>query len=63
MTHESDTPPRRDWRENARFAANIVNSLAIPLLTVAATIDEIKQHVPIWKNEHYADGESGWLHP
>jgi len=19
--------------------------------------------VPIWKNEHYADGESGWLHP
>ena len=38
MTHESDTPPRRDWRENARFAANIVNSLAIPLLTVAATI-------------------------
>ncbi|HQX33772.1 MAG TPA: molybdenum cofactor biosynthesis protein MoaE [Dokdonella sp.] len=26
-------------------------------------IDEIKQHVPIWKNEHYADGESGWLHP
>ena len=38
MTHESDQPPRRDWRENARFAANIVNSLAIPLLTVAATI-------------------------
>lgn len=31
-------PPRRDWRENARFAANIINSLAIPLLTVAATI-------------------------
>jgi hypothetical protein len=30
--------PRRDWRENAKFAANIVNSLAIPLLTVAATI-------------------------
>lgn len=26
-------------------------------------IDEIKQHVPIWKNEHYVDGESGWLHP
>lgn len=26
-------------------------------------IDEIKQHVPIWKNEHYTDGESGWLHP
>jgi len=26
-------------------------------------IDEIKQRVPIWKNEHYADGESGWLHP
>ena len=26
-------------------------------------IDEIKHRVPIWKNEHYADGESGWLHP
>jgi len=26
-------------------------------------IDEVKQHVPIWKNEHYASGESGWLHP
>jgi len=26
-------------------------------------IDEIKRRVPIWKNEHYADGESGWLHP
>ncbi len=26
-------------------------------------IDEIKCRVPIWKNEHYADGESGWLHP
>lgn len=26
-------------------------------------IDAIKADVPIWKNEHYADGESGWLHP
>ena len=26
-------------------------------------IDEIKLRVPIWKNEHYASGESGWLHP
>lgn len=26
-------------------------------------IDEVKERVPIWKNEHYADGESGWLHP
>ena len=26
-------------------------------------IDEIKARVPIWKNEHYANGESGWLHP
>ncbi len=38
MTDGHDKPPRRDWRENAKFAANIVNSLAIPLLTVAATI-------------------------
>jgi len=26
-------------------------------------IDEVKARVPIWKNEHYADGASGWLHP
>jgi molybdopterin synthase catalytic subunit len=26
-------------------------------------IDTIKARVPIWKNEHYADGFSGWLHP
>ncbi|WP_257388982.1 molybdenum cofactor biosynthesis protein MoaE [Tahibacter caeni] len=26
-------------------------------------IDEIKRRVPIWKNEFYADGASGWLHP
>lgn len=35
MTHEAE---KSTWRENAKFAANIVNSLAIPLLTVAATI-------------------------
>lgn len=26
-------------------------------------IDEIKRQVPIWKNEFYGDGASGWLHP
>ncbi len=26
-------------------------------------IDAVKLRVPIWKNEHYADGASGWLHP
>lgn len=26
-------------------------------------IDEIKRRVPIWKNEFYTDGASGWLHP
>lgn len=26
-------------------------------------IDEIKSRVPIWKNEFYRDGASGWLHP
>jgi molybdopterin synthase catalytic subunit len=26
-------------------------------------IDEVKLRVPIWKNEHYADGDSGWIHP
>jgi molybdopterin synthase catalytic subunit len=24
-------------------------------------IDELKERVPIWKKEHYADGDSGWI--
>ncbi len=26
-------------------------------------IDEVKSRVPIWKHEHYREGEAGWLHP
>lgn len=26
-------------------------------------LDEVKARVPIWKNEHYRDGGSGWIHP
>lgn len=26
-------------------------------------IDEVKRRVPIWKHEHYVDGDAGWLHP
>jgi molybdopterin synthase catalytic subunit len=26
-------------------------------------IDEVKARVPIWKQERYADGDAGWLHP
>jgi molybdopterin synthase catalytic subunit len=26
-------------------------------------IDEVKARVPIWKHEHYADGDAGWRHP
>ena len=26
-------------------------------------LDEVKSRVPIWKHEHYADGDAGWLHP
>lgn len=41
MTETAGSPshrPRRDWRENVKFIASVVNSLAIPLLTVAATV-------------------------
>lgn len=24
-------------------------------------IDQVKQRLPIWKKEHYADGDSGWV--
>lgn len=26
-------------------------------------IDQVKLRVPIWKNEHYSDASSGWIHP
>ena len=26
-------------------------------------IDEVKENVPIWKQEHYEDGDIDWLHP
>lgn len=26
-------------------------------------IDETKSRVPIWKHEHYGDGQATWLHP
>ena len=26
-------------------------------------IDTLKQDVPIWKQEHYQDGETEWVHP
>lgn len=26
-------------------------------------IDEVKARVPIWKHEHYLEGDAGWLHP
>jgi molybdopterin synthase catalytic subunit len=26
-------------------------------------IDTLKEQVPIWKKEHYADGETEWIHP
>jgi hypothetical protein len=37
---DPETPPRRahDWRSNVRFVADVVQSLAVPLLTVAATV-------------------------
>jgi hypothetical protein len=37
--HPANTPhgTHRDWRENVRFIASVLHSLAIPLLTIAAT--------------------------
>ena len=36
-TDDPRAKPHRDWRENVKFIASVVNSLAIPLLTIAAT--------------------------
>ena len=27
----------------------------------AYVVDEVKSRVPIWKKEHYAEGDSGWI--
>jgi len=34
----TDAPETSRWRANARFAADIVNTLALPIVTVAATV-------------------------
>ena len=26
-------------------------------------MDQLKQKVPIWKKEHWTDGETEWVHP
>lgn len=31
--------------------------------TCRTIIDEVKARVPIWKHEHYLDGDAAWLHP
>jgi molybdopterin synthase catalytic subunit len=57
-----------------RVGALVLNDIAVWVGVSAAhrnaafeacryIIDEVKARVPIWKNECYADGESGWLHP
>ncbi len=30
--------------------------------TCRTIIDEVKARVPIWKHEHYVDGDASWLH-
>ena len=33
------------------------------LQAVQWIMDQLKQRVPIWKREHFADGTSEWIHP
>jgi len=33
------------------------------LLSLAKIVDQLKADVPIWKKEHFANGETQWVHP
>jgi len=36
---------------------------AVAFEACRAAIDRLKERVPIWKQEHYADGRTEWVHP
>jgi molybdopterin synthase catalytic subunit len=76
---ELETEARRRWPLEGCAVVHRLGKLAVGqvsvLIAVSAAhrqpafeaaqwlIDQIKQVVPIWKREHWADGTSQWVHP
>ena len=49
--------------EVAVWAAAAAGHRAAAFEACRYVIDEVKARVPIWKREHYREGQSEWLHP
>jgi len=49
--------------ERAVWVGVIAGHRAVAFDACRYIIDEVKARVPIWKHEHYADGDTQWLHP
>ncbi len=74
-----ETEARRRWRLVGCSIVHRLGALAVGEISVAIAvssahrepafqagqwlIDRIKEVVPIWKQEHFADGSSQWVHP
>ena len=76
---ELEAEALRRWPLSAVFIAHRLGVLAVGETSIAIAvsaphreaafeagkwlIDTIKEVVPIWKKEHWADGSSEWVHP
>ncbi|GBD36113.1 Molybdopterin synthase catalytic subunit [bacterium HR36] len=57
---------RLGWLEPGEISVAVVVSAPHrhdAFLAARHAIERIKQIVPIWKKEHWADGSSQWIHP
>ena len=63
-----------NWRKGNRTGDLAIGDIAVWIGVTAShrgpafdacrwILDEVKSRVPIWKHEHYADGDAAWLHP
>ncbi|MHB8957268.1 MAG: molybdenum cofactor biosynthesis protein MoaE [Pirellulaceae bacterium] len=76
---ELEAEARRRWALTELFVVHRVGPVELGEISVAIAvssahrqaafeagqwlIDRVKQVVPIWKKEHWADGSSQWVHP
>lgn len=68
---------RQQWPQTCYYAAHFHGELSVGGISVLIAvgsahraesfaacryvIEEIKKRLPVWKQEHYAEGKSGWL--
>jgi molybdopterin synthase catalytic subunit len=76
---EIETDTRQRWPVGAMVLAHRLGHLAVGDISVAVAvscphraqafeacrhaIDRLKELVPIWKKENWADGSTAWVHP